>query len=234
MKVACCRRITKPLIVAILPLLFLSTSVRLEMNSPGLYERGFDDYGISEATRIDATQLTATAKRLIGYFNSVYESPQMQLKTSDGSSLELFHDYELIHLGDVRRLFAFNSLLQALSLLAIVLLVLSAFTSDQPSRRRAALGGLQLGSALTLCLLALTGVAFMLDFSWMFVGFHLVAFDNPFWLLDPRTDYLVKLFPLGFWQDTFMLAGGITGLLALGTYGMTLLTTGDRFARTTD
>jgi len=55
----------------------------------------------------------------------------------------------------------------------------------------------------------------------MFVGFHLVAFDNSFWLLDPLRDFLVILFPLGFWEDMFMLAGIMTAAFAATTFATT-------------
>jgi len=64
-------------------------------------------------------------------------------------------------------------------------------------------------------------MAFVVDFSRMFTVFHLVAFDNPFWLLDPLTDYLVMLFPYGFWQDMFLIAGASTGLAAGVLYVLT-------------
>lgn len=212
-----------PLLVCLVPILFLGTAIRLEMNSPGLYERGFEQYEVSTATRLDEAQLTSIAHRLTGYFNSTHNSPQMEVTTSDGESFPLFHDYELVHLTDVKHLFALNSCVQSLSMLFVFILLSAAFASRCCSRRRDALVGLRRGATVTLLALLAAAVLFSADFNWMFVGFHLVAFDNPFWLLDPYTDYLVMLFPLGFWQDTFMLAGIVTGILSITTYASTLI-----------
>ena len=217
------RRFSKPLLVCLLPLLFLSTAVRLEMNSPGLYEHGFKEYEISAATRLDEAQLTSIAHRLTGYFNSTHDSPQMEVTTNDGVSFPLFHDYELVHLTDVKRLFALNSCLQSLSLLFVFVLLSAAYASRCRTWRTDVLAGLRRGATATLLALLVAAILFAADFDWMFVGFHLVAFDNPFWLLDPYRDYLVMLFPLGFWQDTFMLAGIMTGLLGATTYAATLI-----------
>ena len=139
----------------------------------------------------------------------------MQIPMRDGSELTLFHDYELIHLDDVRKLFLLNSMVQSLGLMVLALLLAWAWTRDSVGARRSALAGLRLGSSLALFGLVALGVLFATQFNAMFAGFHMLAFTNDFWLLDPRTDYLVMLFPTGFWQDVFFMAGALTGFLAL-------------------
>ena len=46
------------------------------------------------------------------------------------------------------------------------------------------------------------------DFDGLFVTFHRVAFSNEGWLLDPRTDLLIRLMP-----TNFFVALGIRGLI---------------------
>ncbi|MFW6102826.1 MAG: DUF1461 domain-containing protein, partial [Chloroflexota bacterium] len=111
-------RICELLIIVLLPLVFLSTAIRIEMNSPNLYTRGFEMYGVSETTGLDDEQLDRIVAVLIHYFNSRIETPQMQVASSDGREFALYHDYELIHLADVKGLFHLNSLAQSFSLLA--------------------------------------------------------------------------------------------------------------------
>ena len=202
---------TTPVLLLILPILLLSTAVRVEMNSIGLYTRGFHVYEVSETTGISEGQLTQVAGRLIGYFNSITDTPQMTVTHSNGTRFDLYHDYELIHLADVKVLFFVNAVAQAVSLLLVVVFILAGLSLG---RRSAVLNGLRYGAILTLALLVASGLAFAVDFNRMFVVFHLVAFDNPFWQLNPFTDYLVMLFPLGFWQDMFIFAGAGTGLAA--------------------
>ena len=211
-------RFAAPLLACSVPFLLLSSAIRVEMNSIGLYARGFRVYGVSHVTGLSMDYLEQAASRLIHYFNSLVASPQMAVSRADGTPFELFHDYELIHLADVKVLFAANSVVQACSLLLVVAIVLAGLSLE---RRTDVLIGLQRGAIATLVLLAASAMAFVVDFSQMFVVFHLVAFDNPFWLLDPLTDYLVMLFPFGFWQDMFLIAGASTGLAAGGLYVFT-------------
>ena len=214
-----------PLLV---PILCLCSCLRLEMNSPRLYQGGYERYSISTATGLSEKQLGDISVRLIRYFNSLEQSPQMQVTTSAGLTFDLFHDYEIIHLEDVKRLFALNSHLQALSLLLLVILSAAGLAFG---RRRTLAAALERGAAITLCLLLVTAALFVADFDWMFVGFHLVAFDNSFWQLNPQTDFLVALFPWGFWQDMSLLAGVATGLAAAG-FGLLARTLQQRTSNT--
>lgn len=203
-------------VVLLLPLLFISTSVRIEMNSPALYTRGFELYEVADTTDLDEEQLEHIVIRLIDYFNSLAATPQMQVTKTDGTVFPLYHDYELIHLDDVKGLFDVNSLLQsAIMLLVVVLAALAVFQH----RLHALLLVLRNGAVLALGGLVVGAVLFAADFGGMFVEFHLLLFDNPFWQLDPRTDYLVMLFPYQFWQDMFMIAGGMTAVFSLITLG---------------
>jgi integral membrane protein (TIGR01906 family) len=43
------------------------------------------------------------------------------------------------------------------------------------------------------------GLLSLVDFSGLWTRFHQVAFRNDLWQLDPRTDYLIMLFPEPFW-----------------------------------
>ena len=52
----------------------------------------------------------------------------------------------------------------------------------------------------------------MMDFDYFFRQFHLIGFANDLWLLDPAKDYLIMLFPQGFWSD----AATIIALVATG------------------
>jgi integral membrane protein (TIGR01906 family) len=75
-----------------------------------------------------------------------------------------------------------------------------------------------------------------LDFSELWTRFHQVAFRNDLWQLDPRSDYLIMLFPEPFWfAATVRMATGVavqTGVvLVLGLalfFGPRLFGGGDR------
>ena len=45
------------------------------------------------------------------------------------------------------------------------------------------------------------GLAAVVNFDGLFLLFHRLSFANDLWMLDPRRDYLLVLFPAGFWFD---------------------------------
>ena len=194
--------------MACLPLLLISSAVRIELNSTRIYERGFDKYGISDVTKLDRAQLSEIAERLIDYFNSRVDTPQMTVVDRDGRQFELFHDYELIHLEDVKGLFRAGYRVQAASLAYIILYVLLLLLREKRHRQDLA-RGTRLGCMVTLGVIAAAGIAALFSFERLFLQFHLVSFSNPHWMLNPGTDYLIMLFPGGFWQDVALIGGGI-------------------------
>jgi len=209
-----------PLLACAVPFLLLSSAIRIEMNSLGLYARGFQIYGVGGTTGLNEHQLMQAAARLIHFFNSLTDSPQMAISPWNGAPIDLYHDYELVHLADVKVLFAANSVVQSWSLVLVAVLVIAGLSFG----RRADVDiGLRRGALTTLSLLAVAALSFVLDFQRMFVLFHVVAFDNSFWQLNPLTDYLIMLFPLEFWQDMFLLAGAGTGLTAAAVYALITL-----------
>ena len=61
------------------------------------------------------------------------------------------------------------------------------------------------GGGLTLAISAVIGVLSLFGFQRLFLFFHLVSFDNDLWILDPRRDYLIMMFPQGFFFDATLI-----------------------------
>ena len=198
-------KVTYWLFIICFPLLLLTSTVRLEVNCTLIYEYGFDKYYISQVTGIDKAQLSEIAKRLVDYFESKVETPQIKI-VKNGEEFELFHDYELIHLQDVYGLFRIDYKVQAASLAYIIVYAL-LFLLWRKGRWQDLAKGVTRGCILTLGFIAVLGIASIFGFEWLFIQFHLISFSNPYWMLDPSKDYLIMLFPEGFWQDVALLGG---------------------------
>jgi integral membrane protein (TIGR01906 family) len=74
------------------------------------------------------------------------------------------------------------------------------------------------GGGVTIALMLALGLGTLLGFDRLFLQFHLVSFTNPFWQLDPSKDYLIMLFPGGFWYDAtlFCVLATTVGAVVLG------------------
>ena len=204
------------LFILCLPLLLLTAGLSIAMNTKALYEYGFGKYDIAQRTGIAPEELTKAANGLISYFNSDEEYINLTV-TKDGQPFTLFNDREVQHLKDVKGLFwlGYYVLIGTGTYALIFMGVTLLWWRD---RRRFG-WGLFGGGVLTLALMALIGVIAAVDFTWFFTQFHLLSFANDLWLLNPATDYLLMMFPEGFWFDAVMyiaIGVGVTAIILAG------------------
>ena len=68
---------------------------------------------------------------------------------------------------------------------------------------------------LTISLTGMIGLFSLLGFDRLFLYFHLVSFSNDLWILDPSRDYLIAMFPQGFFFDATMLIAGLVVIQGL-------------------
>jgi integral membrane protein (TIGR01906 family) len=210
--------INQCLFIVCLPVLMLAASVSVAANSLWLYKYGFEKYDVERVTGLAPAEMDKAARGLIGYFNSGDEFIDITVE-KDGDPFTLFNAREVAHLKDVKGLFrlVYKVLLGAL-VYALVYLGLSLFWWRDIKRLS---GGLFFGSCLTLALMLVLGLFIAFDFDRFFLQFHLLSFANDFWMLDPAADYLIMLFPRGFWLDAalFCALASAAGALILGGIG---------------
>jgi integral membrane protein (TIGR01906 family) len=203
---------TQVLFILCLPVLLLTASLSLAVNTEWLQHYGFEKYGISEVTGLARAELDEAAAGLIDYFNSGDENISLTV-VKDGEPFELFNEREAGHLRDVKELIHLGyRVLLGTFVYALAFAGVSLFWW----RDRARLGwGLVGGGALTLVLMVAIGLVIVFNFDQFFLQFHLISFANDLWMLDPTTDYLIMMFPRGFWFDAALFCAIVTAVLAL-------------------
>ncbi|MFA5451764.1 MAG: TIGR01906 family membrane protein, partial [Dehalococcoidales bacterium] len=154
---------------------------------------------------------------LIRYFNSSEELAEITV-IKNGQLFILFNEKEVLHLKDVKDLVNLDYTALVLSSL-YVLGFCAVYLALKPAEWRKLLHKFMFGSVLALLVIAMIGIIALMDFNWLFLQFHLISFSNNLWLLDPATDYLIMMFPEGFWADAALLVAGLTagGALLTGT-----------------
>lgn len=209
---------TQWLFIICLPVLLLTASVTWAVNSPWLYQYGFDKYGVGRTTGLAQAELDRAAGGLIDYFNSDDDLISLTV-TRDGETFELFNQREITHLKDVKGLFRLVYwLLLGTLVYGLIYLGMSLFWWRDRERLTWGLVG---GGGLTLVLMAALGLGTLFSFDQLFLQFHLISFANDLWMLDPTRDYLIMLFPRGFWFDAALFCALVTavGALVLGGLG---------------
>ena len=194
------------LFILAVPLFLLAASVTWAVNDGGLYDRGFEKYDISLYTGITDADLSRVGADLRRYFNSG-EEPLAVTVPVFGVERPLYNQREVAHMRDVKRLIWGTYAVAALAGVYLLALILAGFASAGRNYAEAAeyadtLARLLLrGGLLTLAIVAGVGLFALVGFDSLFLLFHRISFANDLWQLNPRTDYLLIMFPLTFWFD---------------------------------
>ncbi len=204
------KKILQVLVTISTPFIFLMFAVRVmltplflqvEYNLPGFPT---DPYGFTREQRLYFSKIS------VDYLlnNEGIEFLQNQ-KIDEGTPL--YNARELSHMLDVKILV--KNMLAAWSglLLIWLLLLVLAWRGKWVLDFLLAVSN---GGWLTLGLILFLLTAVLVDFDGLFTAFHHLFFEGDTWLFY-YSDSLIRLFPMRFWRDAFILTGGITILLAL-------------------
>jgi len=201
------------LFVLCFPLFLITSNLSGAINTARLYQYGFDKYDVSEETGIGEEELLKVVGELRGYFNSG--------DIEDVEEIGLFTEREVFHLGEVKDVvrLCYHLLWGSSGFLAAF--IIGGFIWQ---RRRFSLPLAKLaflGAALTIALLIILGIAALVNFDWLFVKFHQLFFTGETWRLS-YTDYLLRMFPEGFFNDTTLFVAGaiIVEALVIGGAGL--------------
>lgn len=204
--------VAKWLFILSLPVLLLTASIGWAVSSSWLYKSGFERYDVSRTSGLAESELEKAASGLISYFNSAEEYISLTVE-KDGEPFELFKQREVAHLKDVKGLIRLDY--QVLLGTLVYVLAYAAVSLFWRRDWRRLARGVAAGSGLTLILILALGLSALLNFDQLFLQFHLISFANELWMLDPTRDYLIMLFPQGFWYDAALFCAGITAGLAI-------------------
>ena len=134
---------------------------------------------------------------------------QLAIKVQDdrGSPVSLFSARETAHMADVRDLVQMLFTVQIASVVAVLMLAVMLIVIWSP---RALATAALCGVLLTGGLLGTAGVVAASGFDSAWTEFHVVAFSNDLWQLDPARDHLIQMYPESFWLE-------ITTLIVVAT-----------------
>jgi len=179
------------------------------------YESKFQWLRVPEDLRIDMPALMGYTTVLLDYLAGRRDTPNVEA-TMRGRTGPLYGRRELLHLVDVRNLYALSWRIRNVALIAALGLGFAALRTRRVGRVLSAYAATT--GAVVLSILVLTGLA-VLDFQRYFLWFHLISFDNDYWLLDPATENLINMFPEAFFAAA-ALRIAITALVAFTLLGL--------------
>ena len=204
-------------VMAVCLVLALLTGIIHFMATDGkLMTREMEQFAPPERTGIPAVEYHALGAHIADYLAGRKDDFQYTLRLESGESVPCFHDYELIHMADCRNLIRLDGIVSIISLAVVLGGALWTVFADK-DRKRAMLSGMRKGLWFLGMVAAGLTLWAVVNFDGLFVTFHRIAFRNDYWLLNPRTDLLIRLMP-----ETMFIDLGIKGL-AVFTAGLALL-----------
>jgi len=212
-------RLVAAIVIAIgLPVLLLTNAVRSVMLDEGFYVSEFAKYRVSSVTGLSNTELQRVAGAFITYFQSDPGDLNLSVTTSTAGTVQLFTDREVHHMRDVQILMHRVLQLWALALVAMAVAAIAIIATGPRTSAPTILRATAIGGGTAVLLVGAMSLAAAVDFQGLFLQFHFMSFANDLWLLDPRRDRLIQLFPEGYFFDAAMRIGIQTvglGLAAL-------------------
>ena len=205
-------------------LALVAGSVAWAVNDPGIYRNGFARYDVAARSGIAEDDLLTIGRELRRYFNTGQEPLSVQAPIY-GAPQAVFSPREIAHMYDVKRLVRGVYWVAAGASLYLLALLAAGFAAHRRAYRDTAARLAIAGGGLTLAAVFAVGLAAVVNFDGLFLLFHQISFANDLWMLDPRRDYLLVLFPAGFWFDATLrvaLTSILGALLLLSTGGATL------------
>jgi integral membrane protein (TIGR01906 family) len=195
------------IVTAILPFVILMLSIRMmitplfakiEYRMPGFPD---DPYGFSLDDRLRWSEPAISYlvnKEDIGYLE--------ELAFANGEAA--FNQDELSHMVDVKNLVSAMRYALAGGMVVLLLITIILAVKNHPEEVRKAF---YRGGWAVFILIAAILLFVVLSFSQLFTWFHQLFFESGTWMFY-TSDTLIRLFPMRFWRDAFI----IVGLLSAG------------------
>ena len=193
--------------VLALPILLFTTNIRFLASDTGYLEGGLRRHDAAQNTGIALNELDYAVGAIVRYFEDDEKTLRILVFTG-GEETALFSDDETLHMEDVkglmRTIFRANEVALGFALAYVAATVLWAGERSGRTLAKETLAAVGVGALVGLAV----GIVALVGFDSAWEQLHEVIFPNDLWLLDPRTDRLIQMFPETFWAEaTFIVVG---------------------------
>lgn len=180
----------------------------------GFYTKEYEKNGTAEYMQMSDEDLEHTTDVLLAYLKDERDD-LIVTAVVDGKEREVFDMRETLHMEDVKKLYQ-DAMTFRTAAAAIGAVLLCAVLYGAEQKRVLLKFGFQAGVILILALITALTIWAAMDFNAFWIQFHEVFFDNDLYLLDPRTELLIRMVPEQFFYDLVMrIVLGFFGLLAV-------------------
>lgn len=171
----------------------------------GWYKKAYEKYGVLDELDMKMQDVMHVTEEMMAYLRG-HRGDLIVDTIVDGEEREFFNEREKAHMVDVKNLFVGGLWIRRVAMLLFVVTFVSLIKTKADWKQFLPKSFL-IGLGVFIGVTAGVGLMFMSDFNKYFTLFHELFFTNDLWLLNPRTDLLIRMLPEGFFRDMVVRIG---------------------------
>ena len=180
--------------------LILTISFEIITFSDWIYEFNWDRNNISYRSNLTNNELDQVSDQIKDYFKN--DDEKITINIERNKSINLFNQREIDHMVDVKNLIKFTLLFERISLVIIFFtLIISSYINGLKEIQRVLIQIIYKSFIIWSGIILLIISGMVINFNYTFTLFHKIFFRNDLWILDPRNDYLLIMFPERFFLE---------------------------------
>ncbi|MCK9216847.1 MAG: TIGR01906 family membrane protein [Firmicutes bacterium] len=179
-------------LIVVIPMIALFSCVNLIVYDLNHYKTLYLRFNISEEIGLEKEELIKATTNLLDYLKDNRDNLDFKAVVQN-DEVEFFSNKDKLHMIDVKNIFITINRLKyfLIAILLVIIIIVTTIKSLRPDIGKVLIFSTILGTLPFLLLIFLI----LMDFNKYFTIFHEVFFDNDLWLLDPKSDRLVNIFP---------------------------------------
>lgn len=190
-------------IVASLTLIFVMLITSFEVAAYSdfdWYQKEYEKYNVTKDLTMELDDVMDVTHEMMAYLRGNREDLVVYTTIGGVANQEFFNDQDKTHMADVQKLFLGGLKLRLIAL-GLLVLCLGVMIVTKADLKRLLPRCYQLGLEFATIGTFAVGIYAVLDFNTFFTKFHEVFFTNDLWIFDPRSDYMIRMLPEGFFAD---------------------------------
>lgn len=197
-------------------LILLVTSIDINCFNKSFFASEYTKMETAQSLHMSNEDLMKATNALLDYLQDDRDDIDVDIEVYD-MDRKAFNERETLHMVDVKNLYQFALHLR----LGAIVVLIGSIAYLIYEKKRDSLHELSHAYAKTalyfLMFVAMLGIWAAVDFTSLWESFHRLFFDNDLWLLNPRTDLMINMFPEDFF---FHMVLRITGMFLLVFVGL--------------
>lgn len=195
-------------------LILLITSIDINAFSRNFYESEYASMDTATSLDMSHQDLMNATTTLLDYLQDKRDDVVTEITVRE-MPRPAFNERESLHMVDVKDLYQWALQVRMLCGVLLVLGIAYVIWIKRKESWTYITTAFAQVSIIFICIVTMLGLWAMVDFTSLWESFHKLFFNNDLWLLNPRTDLMINMFPEDFFFHMVLRIVGVF-LLAFG------------------